>query len=47
VLVKTFLNFKGFGDDCIQEETQMESKAKKKGSDENLALIGQSKKGKR
>lgn len=39
-------NFERPWDDCIQEDTLMESKAKKKGSDENLALFSQSKKGK-
>ena len=32
--------FERLRDDFIQEETQMESKANKKGSDENLALFG-------
>jgi hypothetical protein len=38
-------NFERLWDDCIQEETQMESKANKKGGDENLALFGQTNKG--
>jgi hypothetical protein len=46
VLMRTFLTLKGLWDDCIQEETQMESKANKKGGDENLALFGQTNKGK-
>jgi hypothetical protein len=37
--------FERLWDDCIQEETWMESKADKKGGDDNLALIGQTKKG--
>jgi hypothetical protein len=37
--------FERLWDDCIQEETQMKSKASKKGGDDNLALIGQTKKG--
>lgn len=39
-------NFERLWDDCIQEETQMESKADKNGDDENLALFNQAKKGK-
>ena len=38
-------NFERLWDNCIQEETQMESKAIKKGGDENLALFGQLNKG--
>jgi hypothetical protein len=38
-------NFERQWDDCIQEETQMESKASKKVGDENLALFGQPNKG--
>lgn len=38
-------NFKRFWEPYIHEETQMESKASKKGSDINLSLIGQAKKG--
>jgi hypothetical protein len=38
-------NFERLWDDYIQEETQMESKANKKGGDENLALFGQTNKG--
>jgi hypothetical protein len=37
--------FERLWDDYIQEETRMESKADKKGGDDNLALIGQTKKG--
>jgi hypothetical protein len=37
--------FERIWDDCIQEETQMESKAGKKDGDDNLGLIGQTKKG--
>jgi hypothetical protein len=39
-------NFKRIWDDCLQEETRMESKARKKDCDENLALFGPSNKGK-
>jgi hypothetical protein len=39
-------NFERLWDDCIQEETRMESKANKKGGDENLALFGQTNNGK-
>jgi hypothetical protein len=39
-------NFERLWDDYIQEETRMESKTSKKGGDENLALFGQSNKGK-
>jgi hypothetical protein len=38
--------FERLWDDYIQEETQMESKVDKKGGDNNLALIGQTNKGK-
>jgi hypothetical protein len=38
--------FEGPCDDCIQEEIWMESKANKKGGDDNQALFGQMKKGK-
>jgi hypothetical protein len=34
------LNFERLWDDCIQEETLMESKDSKKGGDENLDLFG-------
>jgi hypothetical protein len=33
-------NFKRLWNDCIWEETWMESKASKKGGDRNLALFG-------
>ena len=36
-------NFERLWDYCIQEETQMESKANKNAGDENLALFGQAK----
>lgn len=36
---KKLTNLKILCNDCIQEEIQMESKATKKGSDENLALF--------
>ena len=36
-------NYERLWDDCIQEETRMESKARKDGGDENLALFGQTK----
>ena len=39
-------NFEGLWDDCIQEESWMESKCSKNGGDENLALFGQVKKAK-
>jgi hypothetical protein len=39
------LNFERLWDGCIQEETHMESKAIKKGGDENLFLFGQTNKG--
>jgi hypothetical protein len=42
---KNLLNFESLWDDCIQEETRMESKASTKGCDENLALFGRSNKG--
>ena len=35
------LDFERLWDDCIQEETLMESKANKKDGEENLALFGQ------
>jgi hypothetical protein len=38
-------NFERLWDDCIQEETRMESKVEKMGGDENLALFGPSNKG--
>jgi hypothetical protein len=38
--------FERLWDDYIQEETQMESKANKKGGDKNLYLFGQTNKGK-
>jgi len=38
--------FQKIWDDCIHEETQMESKANRKGSEKNLSLIDRSKKGK-
>jgi hypothetical protein len=40
-------SFETLWDDCIKEETRMESKANKKGGDNNLALFGQTKKGRR
>jgi hypothetical protein len=42
---ENLLKFEMFWDDCIEEETWMESKEGKKGGDDNLALIGQTKKG--
>jgi len=40
-------NWERLWDDCIQEETQEESKANRKGDgEENLALVSQAKKGK-
>lgn len=39
-------NFERLYDDCIQEETWMESKANKNGGDKNLDLFGQMKEGK-
>jgi hypothetical protein len=33
-------SFERLWDDCIQEEIWMESKANKKGGDDNLALFG-------
>jgi hypothetical protein len=38
-------NFERLWDDCMLEETQLESKASKKGGDKNLALFGQSNRG--
>jgi hypothetical protein len=38
---ENLLNFERLWDDCIQEGTQMESKAGKKDGEENLALFGQ------
>jgi hypothetical protein len=38
-------NFGRLWDDCTQEETRMESRANKKGGDENLALCGRTNKG--
>jgi hypothetical protein len=38
--------FERLWDDYIQKDTRMESKVGKKGGDDNLALIGQTKKGK-
>jgi hypothetical protein len=38
-------NFERLRDECIQEETWMESKASKEDGEENLALFGQSNKG--
>ena len=39
-------NFERLWDDCIQEKTRMESKgANEKGGDENLALFGETNKG--
>jgi hypothetical protein len=37
---ENLLDFQRLWDDCIQEETRMESKDSKKGSHENLAFIG-------
>jgi hypothetical protein len=45
VLRKTFLTLRWLWDDCIHEETHMESKGGKKDGEENLALFGQSNKG--
>lgn len=42
---KRLPNFEREWDDCIQEQTQIKSITKKKGGDENLALISQMKKG--
>jgi hypothetical protein len=42
---KTFSDFERLWDDCIEEETRMESKACKKDGEENQALFGQSNKG--
>jgi hypothetical protein len=38
-------DFERLWDDCIQEETPMESKADEEDSEENLALFGRSNKG--
>jgi hypothetical protein len=38
-------DFERLWDDCIQEETEMDSKASKEDGEENLVLFGQSNKG--
>jgi hypothetical protein len=43
---ENLLDFERLWDDCIQEETWMESKLDKRDGEENLALFGQSNKGK-
>jgi hypothetical protein len=43
---ENLLNIERLWDECIQEETRMESKANKKDGDENLTLFGHSNKGK-
>jgi hypothetical protein len=45
VLRKTFPPKMKLWDDCIEEETRMESKGNREGGDNDHALIGQTKKG--
>jgi hypothetical protein len=43
---ENFPNFQWLWHHCIKEETRMESRANKRGGDENLSLFGQSNKDK-